>query len=274
MSLCSNCFWRQQDLKGHHTKALMEGNWNDVQLLHDNDMDDLEILEEKYENDVESEPEEAIDFNGKKWTRSHDLQDNWTFQKKSVSLDDNNEDVYLENDVGDYLSEEEEEFQQPLHPEPGDEFVLEYSNENEVVVEEENDNEFANAVNNDGKKDYHENSFLELLDEFEKEEYQNGLLSDEMEAAIKLLLLLQKCNASFQLYLKISKWAEHFVKWKVQEITLREGILKTLSKCYHLDCLKPYKSCCVLPTTNLQFDVVMNCFLSSLFSLLTDESLM
>ena len=118
-------------------------------------MEDLEILEEEYENDVESEPEEAIDVNGKKQTRSHDLQDNCKSQKKSVSLDDNDEDIYLENDFGDYLSEEEEEFQQHLHlepGEPGDEFVLEYSNENEVVVEEENENEFANAVNNDGKK--------------------------------------------------------------------------------------------------------------------------
>jgi len=45
-------------------------------------------------------------------------------------------------------------------------------------VEEENDNEFANAVNNDGKKDYHENCFLELLKEFEKEKYCYGPLSE------------------------------------------------------------------------------------------------
>jgi len=87
-------------------------------------------------------------------------------------LDDNdsNEDIYLENDFKDNFSEEEAEFQQPLHLEPRDDF-LEYSNENEVVVEEENDNEFANAVNNHRKKDYHKNSFTELLEEFKKEKY-------------------------------------------------------------------------------------------------------
>jgi len=64
----------------------MEGSWNDVQLSNDNDMENLEILEEEYDNDVESEPDEAIDFNGKKWTRSHDLQDNWKSQKEICFL--------------------------------------------------------------------------------------------------------------------------------------------------------------------------------------------
>jgi len=47
-----------------------------------------------------------------------------------------------------------------------------------------------------------------------------------------------------------------------------------LSKRYHLDCLKPYKNPCVLPTTNLEFDVITHDFMSSIFSLLTDEELM
>ena len=50
--------------------------------------------------------------------------------------------------------------------------------------------------------------------------------------------------------------------------------LKTLSACYYLDCLKPYKSPCVLPMTNLEFDVITHDFISLVFLLLTDESLM
>ena len=82
-------------------------------------------------------------------------------------------------------------------------------------------------------------------------------------------------NASFQLYSKIVKWAEHFFPGAIHEkLPSWECVLKTLSTCYYLDCLKPYKNQCVLPTTNLEFDVITYDFISSVFSLLTDESLM
>jgi len=42
------------------------------------------------------------------------------------------------------------------------------------------------------------------------EKNQNKAISMEMEAAIELLSLLWKLNASFQLYSKIVKWAKHF----------------------------------------------------------------
>jgi len=96
-----------------------------------------------------------------------------------------------------------------------------------------------------------------------------------MEADIELLSLLWNFHASFQLYSKISKWAEHFFqmvsvrhyypprKASIKQV-LPSGLFKTLQE----------SLCCVLPTTNLQFDVVMHCFLLSLFSLLTNESLM
>jgi len=72
--LCSKCFQRQQDLKGHYTKAHVDGQWNAVQLSDRNDIEDLEITEEEYENDVvESVCEKVIDVNRKKW--SCDLQE-------------------------------------------------------------------------------------------------------------------------------------------------------------------------------------------------------
>jgi len=96
-----------------------------------------------------------------------------------------------------------------------------------------------------------------------------------MEAAIELLSMLWKSNASFQLYSKIVKWAEHFFLGAIHEkLPSRDCVLQTLSTHYYLDCLKPFKNLCVLPTTNLEFDVITHDFISSVFSLLTDESLM
>jgi len=96
-----------------------------------------------------------------------------------------------------------------------------------------------------------------------------------MEATIEILSLLWKLNASVQLYSKIVKWAEHFFPRAAhEELPSQECVLNTLSTWYYLDCLKPYKSQCVLPTTNLKFDVITHNFISSVLSLLTDESLM
>jgi len=51
----------------------------------------------------------------------------------------------------------------------------------------------------------------------------------------------------------------------MEKIPTREAIIKMLSKCYHLDSLKPYINPCVLPTTNLEFDVITHDFISSIF---------
>jgi len=117
--------------------------------------------------------------------------------------------------------------------------------------------------------------FLDLLLDYEKEKSSNVALSIEMEAAVELLSLLRKCNVSFQLYSKIVKWTMRFFPKVIpSKLPSCEGLLKSLSKRYHLNCLKPFKTNCVLLTTNLQFDVITHCFMSSMFSLLTDESLM
>jgi len=58
------------------------------------------------------------------------------------------------------------------------------------------------------------------------------------------------------LYGKIISWAEQFFPGsKTEKIPTWEAIIKMLSKHFHLDCMKPYKTPCVLPTTNLEFDV-------------------
>jgi len=95
-----------------------------------------------------------------------------------------------------------------------------------------------------------------------------------MEAAIELLSMLWKSNASFQLYSKIVKWAGQIFLGAIHEkLPSQECVLQTLSARYYLDCLKPFKNPCVLPTTNLEFDVITHDFISSVFSLLADESL-
>ena len=82
-----------------------------------------------------------------------------------------------------------------------------------------------------------------------------------------------KCK--FSIVFKIVKWAEQFFPGAEHEkLPSQECVLKTLSACYYLDCLKPFKNPGVLPTTNLEFDVITHDFISSVFSLLTDESLM
>jgi len=78
----------------------------------------------------------------------------------------------------------------------GGDFFVEYGNEYEFVVGKENDNKVANAVNNDGKKGYHGNSFIELLEDFKKEGYHNGPLSDEMK---QLVLNYFHCSRNLML---------------------------------------------------------------------------
>ena len=122
----------------------------------------------------------------------------------------------------------------------------------DMLLEEQfNEDHCFVEVINDDKEEMHEVRLLRLLEEYENEKNQNKAISIEMEAAIELLSMLRKSNASFQLYSKIVKWAEHFPPGAIHEkLPSRECVLKTLSARYYLDCLKPFKNPCVLPMTN------------------------
>ena len=63
----------------------------------------------------------------------------------------------------------------------------------------------------------HEARLLRLLEEYTNEKNQNKAIAIEMEAAIELLSMLWKSNASFQLYSKIVKWPEHVFLGAVHE---------------------------------------------------------
>jgi len=81
-----------------------------------------------------------------------------------------------------------------------------------------------------------------------------------------LLSLLQKSNASLNLYNQIWKWIDHYY-------VRSQKMSKPPSHDSVLECMKPYQKYCQLPTTNLQFPVIEHHFLASSFSLLTDDSL-
>ncbi len=97
----------------------------------------------------------------------------------------------------------------------------------------------------------------------------------EMRAAIDLLSLLHKSNASLSLYNQIQKWIERYYMRspKRPKPPSCDTVLNYLSDQYDLECMKPYQKYCQLPTTNLQFLVIKHQFLASVFSLLTDDSL-
>jgi len=127
----------------------------------------------------------------------------------------------------------------------------------------------------DDMEEMNESSLLKLLEEYDYEKNHNGCIPFEFEAAIELLSMLRKSNVSFGLYGKIISWAEQFVPGlKSEKFPTREAVIKMLSQRYHLDCLKPYRIPCVMPMTNLEFDVITHNFIASIFSLLTDEELM
>jgi len=97
----------------------------------------------------------------------------------------------------------------------------------------------------------------------------------EMRAAIDLLSLLRKSNASLNLYNQIWKWIERYYvrSPKMPKPPSHDTVLNYLSDRYDLECMKPYQKYCRLPTTNLRFPVIKHWFLASVFSLLTDDSL-
>jgi len=124
--------------------------------------------------------------------------------------------------------------------------------------------------------------FLELdylmkcLDNHLRKKNEKEDLPIEMHAAINLLLLLlQKSNASLNLYNQIWKWIEcYYVRsQKMPKPPSHDSVLNYLSDQYDLECMKPHQKYCQLPTTNLQFPLIKHQFLVSVFSLLTDDSL-
>jgi len=127
----------------------------------------------------------------------------------------------------------------------------------------------------DDMEEMDESSLLKLLEEYDSEKNHNGHIPFEFKAAIELSSMLRNSNASFRLYGKIISWAEQFVVGiKSEKFPTQEAVIKMLSKRYHLDCLKPYQNPCVMPTTNLEFNVITHNFIASIFLLLTDEELM
>jgi len=178
-------------------------------LLEDNSVNEPRHLMEN----VECNPEFL-----RKWNRSS--RKNKTVQKKNWKQELNYDcgeecDVEFESDENDqfwvndssnssnksHITSEESRLELNLEDQVGfDIFIEEQLNEDHCLAE---------VVNGD-KQEMNESSLLRLLEQYKNEKNQNNAISMEMEAAIELLSLVWKSNASFQLYSKIVKWAEHF----------------------------------------------------------------
>jgi len=126
--------------------------------------------------------------------------------------------------------------------------------------------------------DYNDcNYVLNELDRYHQERHKREKILQNMEAAVVLLSDLRKSNVSLEAYKKIIKWTDQFFIFNDADETKPPSwacVIKYLSKCYKLECLKPWKTWCCLPTTNLVFDLITHRLLSSIFSLFTDETLM
>jgi len=126
--------------------------------------------------------------------------------------------------------------------------------------------------------DYNDHKYLvNELDSYHQERRQRKKIPRNMEAAVVLLSDLRKSNVSLEAYKKIMKWTDQYFIFNGTDDSKppsRACVIKYLSKRYKLDCLKPRKTRCCLPTTNLVFDLITHRLLSSIFSLFTDQSLM
>jgi len=73
---------------------------------------------------------------------------------------------------------------------------------------------------------------------------------------------------SVEAYKKIMKWTDEYFTFNDADESKPPSqacVIKYLSKCYKLECLKPQKTQCCLPTTNLVFDLITHQLLSSFF---------
>jgi len=167
------------------------------------------------------------------------------------------------------FEDEEEEIPEDDPDEDGD--LLE---EEEVVLVED----AVIVPNMEDDIDYNDHKYLlNELDSYHQERHKRLKIPWNMEAAVVLLSDLQKSNVSLVAYKKIIKWTDQFFIFNDADETKPPSwarVIKYLSKRYKLECLKPQKTRCCLPTTNLVFDLITHWLLSSIFSLFTDETLM
>ncbi len=163
-----------------------------------------------------------------------------------------------------------EEFMEdlPIEDEPEEQFQL---NDMDLDDEEEEDIWKVPGDELSLEPDY----LMKCLDNHFQKKNEKENLPIEMHAAIDLLPLLQKSNASLNLYNQIWKWIERYYvrSWKMPKPPSCDTVLNYLSDWYDLECMKLYQKYCQLPTTNLWFPVIKHQFLASVFSLLTDDSL-
>jgi len=94
--------------------------------------------------------------------------------------------------------------------------------------------------------------FQKLMDDYYAQKATKMEIPIEMKAAIDLLSMLRQSNASFSLYNKIVAWMEHYYieKKDVGKPPSWEAVNNFLEQCYCLECLRPHKFKCWLPTNN------------------------
>jgi len=115
--------------------------------------------------------------------------------------------------------------------------------------------------------DYNDHKYLvNELDSYHQERHQRKKIPWNMEAALVLLSDLWKSNVSLEAYKKIMNWTDkYYTGANDGKPPSWSCVIKYLNKCYSLECLKPQKTWCHLPTTNLVFDLITHYLLSSVF---------